>query len=554
MATDSTLQDGDHVGWVAKSMKTTARRFPIALAGVLGLAGWSLWIGIFDPASGLMNLPFLLDFLLVILCLVSWDISTRLLSEERKLSNDVHWTLKLGGTVATMAVLWNIPAIGEKLFLGLGLVLLVVIAGGSRRLDSDQWLWDANVALFLRIGSILLLAAPVFVSIMLIEKGILDVFFSSKSRSMHAGLGAFLISLFVFIPISSLFSFPSAGRLPFSGQEVRVVTFLTATIFVPLCVGYLVLIYIQAVFFLFRGEIPANATRWLFSIYGVFGIVTWMLAAGCRTVGCWRHVEFYVRYFFPALVIPVVVLVYALHLRVAAYGWTPGRVALAGITLWFVASIAWWLVRRHTGLGMRAIPVILLAICAMSACGPLSLTAVTERSQIARTASVVRNDVPVRPPTEPARTPRRWQLSPYHTAYFKSYHQGLDLPPGAIWIGSVYLLARDDGFPQAEISPGAGQFDRIKFSFETTGWKTMLRVDIGPKGESQSISLEKLMGGTIVQIKKSGSGESISPQILNWPPGDIWIYPQRIKLVHDEVNKIYVESATFAVVLTAPSK
>lgn len=591
---------------VVKSIGSTARRFPIAFAGVLGLAGWSLWTVVFGSVPSFSDAAFLSTLMLVVLCLVSWDVSTRMVSEERNLSGHVQWALKLGGAAATLVAIWFGPTNGEGLFLGLGLVLLVVAAGGSRSLADDQRLWDANAALVLRVGVILVMAVLLFLGLVLLLQGARALITASGDHGMSYTLErAFFLSFFVFAPVAMLMAGSGPERPQFSKLEVRLLTFLTAVVAVPLCIAYLLLVYGQAGLFLLRGEIPANATGRFVSIFGTLGIVTWMLAAGCREAGRWLHVRLYVRHFFPALVISTVVLAYALHLRLAAFGWTPGRVALASIILWFALSIAGWFVRHLTSLGMRSIPIILAMICAVSSFSPLSLTAIAERSQTARLEAALQGagllqagrlpdqmkpvaadavnliapplyllsdvrgkrhvlpwtngkgeKVTVAQLADAGDIPRPGEKLDNYYVHYRDYRNGLALPPNAIWVGSVLFQDYEGGTPMTDISPGISRFGRVMLSFQNVDRSTRLHISVDSEHKSQSIPIERLMGLTVEQIVSKdvhGDRDHI-PQMTSWESGNIWIYPQRLSLAHDGTGMFRVQSAALAVVLTLPSE
>lgn len=359
------------------ALRGVLARFPLAAAGAVTWTAWALWFIARDGGNMLRDPVSRTVFLAALAC-VGWDAATRLLAERLALSPRRHWATKLGGLALTLPALLTGPAGPEILFLAAALILLIFVAAGPA---DDGAFWGAGATLVSRMALAFGVALLLFLGLALLLAGI-DILIGSLGDTMPAV--TFVLCSCLVAPLFTMATLPTTDRMQPAGAERRLFVFLGAAIAVPLCTAYLLLVYVQVARFALGGGLPANGTGWFVSVFGTLGIVTWLLAAGCMETGRWWHVRLYRRFFFPALVVPAGVLAYAVQERVVAFGWTPERVALAAVTVWFALSILWWLTRRWTGQGIRAVPALLLLVLATATVGPLSMTSVADRSQTAR--------------------------------------------------------------------------------------------------------------------------------------------------------------------------
>lgn len=524
-------------------------RFPLAAAGVVAWTAWALWFIARDGGDMLRD-PASPTVFLAALAFVGWDAATRLRAERLAHSPRRHWAAKLGGLALTLPALLTGPAGPEILFLAAALVLLVFVAAGPA---DDGAFWGAGATLVSRMVLAFCVALLLFLGLVLLLVGI-DLLIRGMDETMPQA--SFVLCSCLVAPLFTMATLPAADRMQPAGAERRLLIFLGAAIAVPLCTAYLLLVYVQVARFALGGGIPANATGWLVSAFGTLGIVTWLLVAGCAETGRWRHVRLYRRFFFPALVVPAGVLAYAVQERVAAFGWTPERVALAAVTVWFALSILWWLTRRWTGQGIRAVPALLLLVLATVAVGPLSMTSVADRSQTARLEraldhagllvdgrfvppaaalapkalapvagplqglSDLRGEEGVLPFADPAGTPLTvWRLAAAldiglrradavrHLAnvdFASPLADGVALPPGAArmqWIRLAAIEGADAGkSPTATLDMGNGR--TAAFRLDPAG--RALHVDLG--GGEVRITAAEMIGTEAVTEADDGKG------------------------------------------------
>lgn len=360
------------------------RRFPVALVGVLLWTGFTLADAHLGEIYGEAMRAAERHILIAAFALFAWGTAGRLMAERGGWSSVRTWAVMLGGAVGTYAAAIVGGTEGhEMLLLAAALALLIVTAAGPGRAGFDGRFWTANAAIVVHAGIAMAAALLLLGGTMLLLVGVKQLL--GLDIDEWAFENTAILCVLGFGPALALAALPQADDpAPLGATELRVLTFLSAGIAVPLCTAYLLLVYAQFGRFLLAGSVPANETGWLVSLFGTAGIVTWMMATGNGETGRWPHVALYRRLFFPTLAVPAGVLAYALYLRVAAYGWTPERTVLGLVVVWFALSILWWATRRWTGLGMRALVVILAAGSAITSIGPLSLSAVTVRSQLGR--------------------------------------------------------------------------------------------------------------------------------------------------------------------------
>lgn len=318
-----------------------------------------------------------------------WAVAIRLVAERRGWPPALEWPLAIAGALAlSILAIWDndgremrFPLELRYPMLAGAAVLLAAAAAGPWRPRGDRETWGANARAWTRCA-VGLAAAVILAGGLTALLVALDVLFGwTAPDPIWADAGA--LPFLLLWPLYTLADLPAGRRAvpePFDPPPLR---FLVVALLVPLCLGYLAVVYAYAAWVLVLGALPSGQVGWLMAAFGTFGIVTWMVAAA-PDVPRPVHVVWFQRLFFPLLIVPTVLLMTALGLRVGQYGWTPERVLLGLAGLWFAGSILWWAAGRRLGVGIGGIPAILLLLLCVGAVGPLSIVNLSARSQMAR--------------------------------------------------------------------------------------------------------------------------------------------------------------------------
>jgi len=367
------------VSGLLEGLATAIRRFPVAFLVVLVHAGWLTAVvhGWLPPQGSEVE-----RLVLPAAACFFWSLGATLLGERLGWSLAVSQTLSLAGVagLVAMALAASPQTLTPWLLAGATVLWTIAVAGGGGR-SRDGLAWSANARSWVR-AAVGLTAGLILMGGLLALLGSLEALFGlTVPETVFAT--APILSLAVLWPLYTLAELP-AGRFtvadPLESPPLR---FLIATILVPLSLTYLLIVYAYGARVLLTGDMPANQIGWLVALFGSFGTVTWLVAADPQTPHA-GHVRWYQRWFFPLLVLPLLLLVQALWLRVDAYGWTPERGLLGIVCLWLAGCIAWWGLRRVQPLGLAGIPAILGALLLLGGIGPLSVENLAGRSQMAR--------------------------------------------------------------------------------------------------------------------------------------------------------------------------
>jgi hypothetical protein len=148
----------------------------------------------------------------------------------------------------------------------------------------------------------------------------------------------------------------------------------------PLVLVYALILHAYAIKIALAESMPKGEVGRLVLAFGVFGIVSYLVAYPWREIGL-RPVRWLMRSFFWLMVIPTFLLALAVWQRIGAYGVTPERYCLCLFALWMTGMIFYFAIARGR-IDLRAIPASLAVLLLLSTLGPWSAPNVSTRSQL----------------------------------------------------------------------------------------------------------------------------------------------------------------------------
>lgn len=155
--------------------------------------------------------------------------------------------------------------------------------------------------------------------------------------------------------------------------------FIVTYLLVPIIAAYLLILYAYAGKVLFITGLPKGQLAWMICMFAIIGVVTHYIATPLAAEG--KSVLRYVaRWFYPALILPVLLLWYAIYTRVSAYGVTEERYLLVAGALYFSLLIAGHLTRPQRM--WLVTPLLASGILVAASFGPWGANAVSTRSQL----------------------------------------------------------------------------------------------------------------------------------------------------------------------------
>lgn len=156
--------------------------------------------------------------------------------------------------------------------------------------------------------------------------------------------------------------------------------FLIDWIVVPVGFFYLAILYAYFGKIIITQEIPKNQLVWLITGFISSGIVTYLIAWPMRNEGSLQVRTFY-KVFFPAMVVPIGFLAYAIWVRIDDYGLTEQRYLVVMAILWFAfLAVSNSLVRTP----IKVLPMTLVPLLLFVSVGSWSYYKLPQKDQYNR--------------------------------------------------------------------------------------------------------------------------------------------------------------------------
>ncbi|MCW2309220.1 DUF4153 domain-containing protein [Rhodobium gokarnense] len=378
------------MSWVSRQfqqlgpeVRSVASRFPVAVAGFAVLTVLAIMKAHEEVPAPLVDAIEKVLFGLAVGGL--YAVAGTLFGEARRLGALLGQGIALALYAGALAVVLGTGDLGpgDLFFLGAAVLLVGLAPYLARKADLDGF-WLFNQQAFIGAVFALFGALMFFLGVLLIEQSIKILF----------GLGSGDLAFKILLPVSLCFLAPVAwlAMLPVAGTlekaeglsalVVSPVHVLNRFVLVPLLTVYAAVLLAYAAQIVVSGELPKNQIGWMVSGFGAIGALSFLVLFGERaTVG--PFFAGFRRFWFPATIIPVILLAIAVWLRVDAYGLTPERIFLVLVALW-LALMALVFTATLGRADIRLIPGILAVLFLLGSLGPLSPEALTARSQTAR--------------------------------------------------------------------------------------------------------------------------------------------------------------------------
>lgn len=358
----------------------TLRRFPVVLAlavvaavagiGLVERSGQSPWLRLLATAS--LGIPLVF--------------ATSLLAERRDWSLPGRLAVQAAALAGLAAFFLAWPGWSEEVAarrwgqLAAGFHLLAAFLPWVGR-DEPRGFWQYNRALFERFLVAGVHAAVLFVGLAL-ALAALDQLFGLPVGDEAYGQLWFVLALAVH-PWLFLAGVPDdLDVLDAVTDYPRGLEIFTRYVLVPLVTVYLAILTAYAGKVLLTWDWPSGWIGWLVSGVAVAGILAALLVYPARDDPDRTWIRTYDRWFWPAVIPSVALLMLAVGQRIGQYGVTENRYFLAVLAAWLGTVAVYYTVRRNGRL--EAIPRSLCVLALVTFVGPWSAYAVSERSQRGR--------------------------------------------------------------------------------------------------------------------------------------------------------------------------
>ena len=369
-----------------RALAAAPLRFPVPLAcAVLWAAVTIAWV---HDDFGVAPLVSQLQVFLLIGLFAS--LAVKLFAESR------HWPAWrwLALTAAALGLLALVVFAGEQprnalenpalWLLGAAAGLLTIVAPYLRRDAEDRDVWAFNFGSWTSAGFGLVVAVGLGLGLAALLLALEALFGLDVWEEAYADV--WIVCLSVVWPWQTLAGVPGGFGAAEQGQCPRWLAYLIGWLLVPIAVLYLAVLYAFAAKILVQWDLPEGQIGPLVAGFAAVGVAVWHVAHRLGDDGN-RLVRFYLRWLHPALAVPVALLAVGIGVRVVEYGITEPRYGLMILTLWLAGLALYGTVARSPRLTVA--PATLAALLMLASTGPLSATAVSAHSQLARLDAVL---------------------------------------------------------------------------------------------------------------------------------------------------------------------
>lgn len=275
-------------------------------------------------------------------------------------------------------LVWFLALITPALFLGISVAPYI-----KGRDDLSFWFYNRQLW-----GGV---AISIFVG-MLWFVGIVGALFAVKSLfevpiPNKIWFDIYAFAAIVFTPLYALSWVPS--RYVYTEKDCHAppqLAFVLNWVLAPLVVVYMVILYAYFGKIALAGDMPKGQLSYMVCAFGGVGVLTYMAGWSLRDSGG-VLLRFVVRWFFPALIIPVLVQMVSIAMRVEQYGFTEQRYLVVLSALWMAGLAVAYSFKRKPGLKWICCSLAVLLLCVSF--GPMSASNVAQRIQFERLETIL---------------------------------------------------------------------------------------------------------------------------------------------------------------------
>jgi hypothetical protein len=189
-----------------------------------------------------------------------------------------------------------------------------------------------------------------------------------------------LIGVVLFAPFYALSGVPKDFQLQ-EKEYQKGIAFIFSYILAPLIIGYLGILYCYIIKILIEWNLPKGNVAYMVLAFGIIGIFTHAFSYPLRGTGT-KLLKIVYRYFYYALLAPVVLLFVGIGVRINEYGFTEERYLVVLFAIWFLLSAAYFILKKDPTFKNIILAISLMLI--FSSFGIWGAVQVSGFSQVAR--------------------------------------------------------------------------------------------------------------------------------------------------------------------------
>lgn len=265
------------------------------------------------------------------------------------------------------------------LFIFPALLLLIMSAPFVFRESGNTAFWHFNAVMWVNVV-ISMIAAIILGGGASAAVAAIDFLFGvDVDHDVYADIWAFACILFAPFYVFSQLPRDFNASVAIPAYEI-ILKFIANWLLAPLVVIYMVILYAYFLKIVFEWNLPQGQLASITTGFGGAGVAVYLISWPFRETGSWlvRAVH---KYFFPALIVPVLMMAVSIIVRLNEYGLTEERYMIALTALWFAVVIILFLMRQKA---LKLIPLILGCAMIVASFGPWGAVSLSGYSQFQR--------------------------------------------------------------------------------------------------------------------------------------------------------------------------
>lgn len=373
--------------YIIKQVVTVIKRFPFTVLSAL--IGTIVAVNLIDIEFSKVAHILIKQRILITAALgLPLFTGLQLLGEKKEWKKATSIVVQLCGLIILIGYYFSLPEDAFKnvadpirfLLINISLhffVAFIPYIGG----DELQGFWQYNKSLFLRILTSALYSSVLYFGLSL-ALAALDNLFGLEVREVR------YFQLWVII-VGIINTFIFLGGIPEKIQELNAdfsypkgLKVFTQYILLPLVVLYFFILITYELKIIITWNWPKGWVSQLVLWYSVVGILSLLLLHPLRKKTENKWIQVFSKWFFIALVPFVVMLFFAIFRRISDYGITEPRYYVLAMAIGLSIVVLYFIISKRKDI--RAIPIVLCLIAILSAYGPWSSFAISQKSQVSR--------------------------------------------------------------------------------------------------------------------------------------------------------------------------
>jgi len=361
----------------------TFLRFPFAI--MIAIIGSFVGIILVQERNRIDNEEFIIGNLLHT-CLIGlvFFISIDLFSEFKKFSFTIKTILRVSGTVILVVYYFLLPVPFLYLNIYRGILILLALHFMVSFIPflvrgKQKSFWNFNQMLFLRGAISVVFSAILYIGIAIALGAANYLFELDLNEKIFANIWILIVG--IFNTWFFLNGIPENFELDEESLPYPVfLKVLAQFILLPLVTLYFAILYVYLIKIIVDFKLPEGIISYMILGFSIAGILSLLLVYPLQDSEKNKWIRSFSKWFYVALIPIIILLFFAIGIRVREYGITENRYFIIVLATWLLGISIYMLIVKQKDI--KIIPISLAVIAFLSSMGPLSGFSISKHSQV----------------------------------------------------------------------------------------------------------------------------------------------------------------------------